>query len=566
MGMVPGGMPFLPGRGIIVPINATKTIPIRSGRKAKDIRVENPAFARVNVSPDARSILVTGLVAGTTRVLIVDEVGEEEILDILVQNDVEYLRYILKRTVPTANVEPIPSANNAFILCGTVAKSTDIPILLMAAGSVVGPGNVVPALRVGGVMQVQLDVVIAQVSRTMLRQMSFNYEGGGPEWNIAQAFPGGQNLNALARTGITPGVPNQLQSLAQILSPTSTLNFGIVGSSGAFFGFLNALRQEQLAKILAQPRVVTLSGRPASFLSGGRLAVPQPSGLGTNSVRFEDFGTQLNFLPIVLGNGKIYLEVEPVVSNIDAAFGTTISGTTVPGFVTQRMQTAIEMEDGQTLAIGGLIQQQVNATIQKIPLLGDVPFLNVLFTSKSYQQQETELLILVTPHLVDPSTCTQLPKLLPGQETRIPDDFELYLEGIIEAPRGQRAVFTNWHYNAAYKSSPSNAYYPCCARPSRDYVPGVPCSNGNCGCGANGPDGAGMGVPGGYGPPGGPEAGPMTLPAMPGPVGPPTAPPPVSPGATVPLSAPGASGGQIQTLSAVPGEQRGGLRAFGGLR
>src|SRR5262249_50244573 len=158
------------------------------------------------------------------------------------------------------------------------------------------------------------------------------------------------------------------------------------------------------------------------FNSGGQQAVPQVSGLGgTAGIQFVDFGTRLNFLPIVLGNGKIFLEVEPEVSALDAASDVVLSGSLVPGRLLQRLHTSVEIEPGQTLAIGGLIQNTVQATTSKVPCLGDLPFVGVLFSRKSYQEIEEELVVLVTPHLVDPMDCSQLPKFLPGQETRRAD-------------------------------------------------------------------------------------------------------------------------------------------------
>src|SRR5947208_14116470 len=130
-----------------------------------------------------------------------------------------------------------------------------------------------------------------------------------------------------------------------------------------------------MAKLLAQPRVVTLSGRPASFLAGGEQAIPVPAGLGQVGVQFEEFGTRLNFLPIVLGNGRIHLEVEPEVSSLNPANGTSINGTVVPGRDTNRVNTTVELESGQTFVIGGLIQHTVNAVNRKTPVLGDMPFL-----------------------------------------------------------------------------------------------------------------------------------------------------------------------------------------------
>src|SRR5207253_878851 len=198
----------------------------------------------------------------------------------------------------------------------------------------------------------------------------------------------------------------------------ANLFLGVVSNGTSYLGFLQALRNEQLAKILTRPSVMTLSGRPASFLSGGEQAVPVPAGLGQIGVQFEEFGTRLNVLPIVLGDGKIRLEVEPEVSNLNAAFGTTISGATVPGRDTQRVHTTVEMEDGQTFVIGGLIQRNTDVTTAKVPVLGDIPFLGVAFSFKNSVESEQELVILVTPHLVDAMACDQAPKILPGQETR----------------------------------------------------------------------------------------------------------------------------------------------------
>src|SRR5262249_48199329 len=141
--------------------------------------------------------------------------------------------------------------------------------------------------------------------------------------------------------------------------------------------------------------------------------------------------------------------------------GVILAGSPIPGRLLQRIHTSVEMEPGQTLAIGGLIQNTVQASTSKIPCLGDLPFIGTLFSRKSYNEVEEELVVLVTPHLVDPLDCQQLPKFLPGQETRRADDFELFLEGIMEAPRGQREVCPDRHYVPAYKHSPTVQKYPC---------------------------------------------------------------------------------------------------------
>ncbi len=224
---------------------------------------------------------------------------------------------------------------------------------------------------------------------------------------------------------------------------------------------------------------MTLSGRPAYFNVGGQQAVPQTGSFGGTGVQFIPFGTQLSFIPIVLGNGRIHLEVSPQVSSLDAASGVTLAGSSnVPGRDITYVNTTVELESGQTFVIGGLIQHTVQATVSKVPCLGDMPWLGAFFRSTSYQDNEQEVLIIVTPWLVDAMSCDQRPKMLPGEETRRPDDFELFLEGIIEAPRGPRQVWQNHHYVPAYKNSPSAAVFPCAGK---GYCGVDGCGAGGCG-------------------------------------------------------------------------------------
>ena len=152
-----------------------------------------------------------------------------------------------------------------------------------------------------------------------------------------------------------------------------------------------------------------------------------------------------------MGNGKIYLEIEPEVSDLDPTVGTTIQGTTVAGRSTQNIHTAVRTKHGQTLALGGLNRMRCTAHIVKVPILGSIPIVGACFSSKQFQETERELVVLVTPHVVDPMACDQVPKYVPGQETRSPDDFELFLEGIMEAPRGPRDAIQDGRYVPAYK-------------------------------------------------------------------------------------------------------------------
>ena len=212
---------------------------------------------------------------------------------------------------------------------------------------------------------------------------------------------GSTNLNAAQFGQVLSGSPGS----------STNLLFGVLHNRWGFLGFLQALRNEGVTKSLAEPTMTTLSGRPASFLVGGEQAIPVPAGLGQVGVQFEEFGTRLNFVPIVLGNGKIHLEVEPEVSRLDAANGTVDRRHRVPGRVTSRVNTTVELEDGQTFVIGGLIQHDVTGDGPEDagPGRPAVPGRRPSAASHT-RRPKRKCVILVTPHLVDAEDCSQAPK------------------------------------------------------------------------------------------------------------------------------------------------------------
>jgi pilus assembly protein CpaC len=478
----PAKPPVLTG-SLIVPIGGTQRLQMSKKQVISKAINRNEAVLRVSpVYGDPTTVLLNGLEPGVAIVTLIDEANKEENYQIVVQLDVEYLKTLLRRAVPTANIDPIPGANNTIVLNGIVPRAEDIEVALRIAQSVVlGPDRVINHLRVDGVQQVQLCVTVAAVSRQDFRAMAFNFLYSGRDTFFGSTV--GQAVVNPATIGLGGVLSNNGRAIGSPGTPNgASVNafFGVIGNGATFLGFLQALRDEQVTKLLAEPRLVTISGKAASFLSGGEQAVPVPAGLGQVGVQFEEFGTRLNFLPIVMGDGRIHLEVEPEVSSLNQANGTSIQGTVVPGRTTQRVHTTVDIEPGQTLVIGGLIQHEVNGNTQKVPVLGDLPYIGAAFRAISYTEQESELLVLVTPHLVDPMSCDQLPKYLPGLETRSPDDCELFLEGVLEAPRGQRKAWPDCHYSAPYKSSPSAAEYPC----GNGHCGGGACGNGSCAGGA----------------------------------------------------------------------------------
>jgi pilus assembly protein CpaC len=473
--------PATPGAAaLIVPINGTVQIQMSTKKRIANILNSRDIVARTQpVIGDPTKILVTGLEAGVTHITLTDEDKKVEELDVVVQQDVEFLRTMIRRAVPTANVEPIPISGNTIVLRGTVAHAEDVDTILGIARGLAG-SQIVNQIKVAGVQQVQLCVTVAAVSRSEFRRMAFDFIISGNNANFGSIL-GASSLGA--QPTVTAGSPLTSALLGTPNGAPTNLFLTVSNHGTNFLAFLQALKEDNVVKLLAEPKLVTLSGRSASFLSGGEQAIPVPAGLGQVGVQFEEFGTRLNFLPVVLGGGKIHLEVEPEVSSLNAAFGTVIQGTVVPGRTTQRVHTTVEMEDGQTFVIGGLIQRDVVGSTNKVPILGEIPFLGTAFSTKSFQETEQELVVLITPHLVDPMSCSQVAgKLLPGQETRSPDDFELFLEGILEAPRGQREVTFPCGYQPAYKSGPSAGQFPCGVSGASDGL-GLGCLTGHCGNG-----------------------------------------------------------------------------------
>ncbi len=441
-------------------VGSTQTYQMLSKEKLK--KVENQ-FAKVlmvrPIEKDFTQVLFEAVAPGRTHVRITGESGRVEEFDVVVVSDrVKELRELIQRTVPASAVQVNSSdSGNTIVLTGTVASANDAKVIGQLAASV--GGQIVNNIGIGGVQQVQLEVLVALVNRSQARNMTFSWTQNGSNWMVSSLFGAPLNFTSALATGAAAS------SAALTQTGAANIPFAVLNSQNSFLGFLQALRTENLAKIIAEPRVVTLSGRPAFIISGGETPLLTSGGQGAPSISYKQFGTVVHFLPTVLGNGKIHLEVRPEISDIDPTLGISIPGVTptiVPGFRTRSAQVAIQIEDGQTLAIGGLIQNNVTATITKVPVLGDLPFLGVAFSQKSYTENEQELVILVTPRLIDPIDCTKIPRFLPGRETRVADDFEFFLEGILEAPRGQRnVVFHPHYYKPAYHGAPNAGQIPC---------------------------------------------------------------------------------------------------------
>lgn len=447
-----------------VPLNTTKQVQMSTKLPIAEVRNENPKVARVqSLTDDPTRVLVTGLAAGTTQVNLTDIKGNRESFEVAVLSDEIVRREELKKALLETIRKRVPASSiqvevdpSGVEISGVVTNADDMQAVVgIVRNFGVPPEQITNRIRIGGVQQVQLEVTVAIVNRSEGRNMAFSWFNNRNSYFVNSILQTPVSAASILAPGINAATAG--------LTGNPNLSFGVIDNRNGFTGFLQALRAEGLTKILAEPRVVTLSGRPAYVVSGGETPILTSSGQGAPTVSYKQFGTVVNFLPIVLDDGRIHLEVRPELSNINNANSITIAGVTptvVPGFDTRSAQVAVQMEDGQTLAIGGLIQNRINANTSKVPILGDLPFFGAGFRTVSYTEIEEEMIILVTPRLVAPMACTQIPKYLPGRETRPADDFELFLEGIMEAPRGQRDVcFLNGcGYQAAHAGAGA---YPC---------------------------------------------------------------------------------------------------------
>jgi pilus assembly protein CpaC len=301
-----------------------------------------------------------------------------------------------------------------------------------------GPIRVLNLIRVPTSSQVLLKVRIAELERTALRQIGTDILYVNPSTGATVGTQiGGATINSVATATGRLLTASATTTSAQM----ATTAFGIF--EGADFAlFLSALRRNSLVKILAEPNLVALNGQQASFLAGGEFPVPVPQysaggAAATVTVQFKEFGVRLGFLPFILDGGVIRLTVDPEVSNIDPALAATLvpGGQPVPGIDTRRTHTTVEMREGQTLMISGLLQLQLNANTSRIPGLGDLPFVGPLFSNTSSTRTETELVVLVTPYLIEPMNPGEVGPT-PGDDVGEPTDLELYLRNRIESRKG----------------------------------------------------------------------------------------------------------------------------------
>lgn len=423
-----------------------KSTVLRTDRAFKRVSVAQPAIADVNLL-GPRSILLTAKKPGSTQLIVWDDQDRTQVVDVTVKVDLDALRAQLKKVFPDSQIE-VTDANGTLSLRGTV-PSLETADEAVKVATPYGK-KVVNFLQVAGGQQVMLKVRFAEVSRTAESALGMNFGFSDGTFSFgSNAGPDGLGMSG--GLGATP--PALAGSTA---TDAAIFGAGKLGST-AFQYYLQALQNNNLMRVLAEPNLVAISGQQASFLAGGEIPVPVPqpgSGGTTVTIEWHEYGIRLNMTPVVLGNGMIRLKVSPEVSQLDNANAIMLNGFRIPAMITRKINTTVELGEGQTFAIGGLFQDQVNAYRNATPLLGDIPVLGSLFRSVRYQKQQTELVVLVTPCLVSGMNPDQVPTS-PGQYWRDPTPAQLFLKGDIggattRPTQQEPAMFEGEHgFNAA---------------------------------------------------------------------------------------------------------------------
>jgi len=405
---------------------------LTSANRIPRAQVNNPDV--LDVTPlSATQIQISAKKPGVTQVNLWDENGDIYTVDVIVYGDARELSMILENEFPNAALRVVP-LSNAVMISGYVDQPGNINGIMEIAEQYYP--KVIDNIQVGGVHQVLLHVKAMEVSRTKLRSLGFDWAVLS-DWNaVTQGVSGllGSVTKSQVSFDTTTGIPQITEPLAPA-SAGATLSFDIINGTDSFFGVLEALRQDNLAKVLAEPTLVTSSGRPAYFTVGGEVPYAVPQGLGAIAIEYKEYGTRVDFVPIVLGNGRIRLEVRPHVSDIDAGRSIMQDGQVIYAFRKHEAETGVTLQAGQTLAIAGLVQNRVESTRRGIPWVSDLPYAGALFRRVEEKNNEVELLVFVTPELVDAMDPEEVPLCGPGQRTTSPNDVQLGVRGHIEVPK-----------------------------------------------------------------------------------------------------------------------------------
>jgi pilus assembly protein CpaC len=388
------------------------------------VSVADPRVADLKVITPMQ-LLLTSRGVGTTDLTLWNKHDEPLVLALQVTRNLDRLKAQLSELFPDEKIS-VSAAGDLVVLSGEVS---DVRVPERAAEvAQLHAEKVANLIKVVGNQQVQLEVKFAEVSRSGLRELGINF---------FHQDAGGRFLGGITNPGLSPDAFGNVPGTGAGTG-LPPIHSAVGGGFSVFFSglptfpfsaILNVLEQSGLAKMLAEPTLVALSGQEAKFLVGGEFPIPIASSLGAISVMWKKFGIILNFTPTVIADGALHLKLSTEVSDVDPSRSVTIGGISIPGLTSRQSETTVRLADGQSFAIAGLLSDKIQSTVSKIPLLGDLPILGALFRSVSYQRNETELLVVVTAHLAKPVAPHDAPHLPTENELNDPNDVQLFLFG-----------------------------------------------------------------------------------------------------------------------------------------
>jgi pilus assembly protein CpaC len=405
-------------------IVAGKSIILKSSHPVKRVSIADPEVADfVLVSPT--QIYIMAKAVGVTNLSLWQNKDLMATYDLEVECDIARLKERLHEVLPEEKGLRVIATQNSITLSGRVSSTASLSQAMVLASAYAPGAKVHNLIEAGGVHQVMLEVRVAEISRSLIKKLgiNFNYVSGG-EFGVS-TLGGLTQIVSPQQGNISSGGPFGL-----FVTPAINALFRFNAGSGSWTGFIDALKADGLVKILAEPTLIALSGNEARFLAGGEFPVPVPQGLGTVAIEYKAFGVGLSFTPTVLSEDKISIKVSPEVSELDFTTAVQLQGFVVPGLSVRKASTLVELSDGQSFAIAGLLKETIRDNLEKFPLLGDIPVLGALFRSRSFQKNETELIIIATPHLVKPLDTEK--QTLPTDFYKEPDDVEFYILGLME--------------------------------------------------------------------------------------------------------------------------------------
>ena len=393
-----------------VKISIGKSESVRTESGFSEVIVSDPEVADAITLTD-RSLSILGKKIGNARVSVYGD-GKKlvGVFDIEVSYDTTRLGSELAQRFPHARFR-VASVNGRIMLSGSSPDAVTVDRALMVAKQF--GADVINSVRVSSPQQVMLEVRFVEASRSASRELGVN-------WQVVQ--------QKLAATGNGVSLATGLPGMVSGSSPFGTILGSMLGNGVQADVLVRALEERGIVRRLAEPNLVALSGDTASFLAGGEFPIPVSSNLGNVTVEFKKYGVGLAFTPTVLGDGVINLKIEPEVSQIDPTTAVTVGTITVPALIVRRANTTVELRDGQSFAIAGLLQSINTADQRQLPWLADVPILGALARSAAYQKKETDLVIIVTPRIVRPARPGDVLRT-PLDGTRPANDAEYFLLG-----------------------------------------------------------------------------------------------------------------------------------------